>query len=561
MAYTALYRKFRPQTFSDVKGQEHIVKTLTNELKADRIGHAYLFVGTRGTGKTSVAKIFAKAVNCEDPREDGSPCGVCPSCTAASDGSSLNVIEMDAASNNGVEDIRGIIDEVAYAPTEGRYKVYIIDEVHMLSGAAFNALLKTLEEPPAYVIFILATTEVHKVPITILSRCQRYDFRRISIDTIADRLSELMKTEQIDVEDRALRYIAKAADGSMRDALSLLDQCIAFYMNETLTYEKALDVLGAVDAEVFSKLLRCIIKKDAYGAIRCIDEVVMAGRELVQFVTDFTWYIRNLLLVKGIDDLSEILDMSEDNLNLLREEAEMVDTEVLHRYIRVLSELLNQMRFSSQKRVLLEVAVLKLCRPQTEEDNDSLVDRIAALEMTLQNGAFVPAVLSGQQGGMAYGGAGSGDGGAATASFGDNASGAGVPIKPATPEKKKLPEAVPEDVKRACAEWKSIIQSADPMIMHFLKKAYVTVLDDGKLTLVYDTIDAQQFMAYADLARAERIKEIEELIAEHLGVHVPVAVISNASNVKSEKMYENAVDVFLDAVAENGNVTIETEDF
>ena len=241
MSYTALYRKFRPATFDEVKGQDHIVKTLQNQIEANRIGHAYLFCGTRGTGKTSIAKIFAKAVNCEHP-VNGSPCNECASCKAIAAGSSMNVVEIDAASNNGVDNIRQIREEIQYSPADGKYKVYIIDEVHMLSIGAFNALLKTLEEPPAYVIFVLATTEPHNIPITILSRCQRYDFKRITIDTIADRLSELMEKEQVTVEDKAIRYVAKAADGSMRDALSLLDQCIAFYLGQTLTYETVLEV-------------------------------------------------------------------------------------------------------------------------------------------------------------------------------------------------------------------------------------------------------------------------------------------------------------------------------
>ena len=257
MSYTALYRKFRPSEFDDVKGQDHIVTTLKNQIKADRIGHAYLFCGTRGTGKTTVAKIFAKAVNCQHT-EDGSPCGKCEMCRSIASGASMNVIEIDAASNNGVDNIREIREEVAYRPTEGKYKVYIIDEVHMLSIGAFNALLKTLEEPPEYVIFILATTEAHKIPITILSRCQRYDFKRISIDTIADRLRELMTEENVEVEEKAIRYVAKMADGSMRDALSLLDQCIAFYLGQKLTYDHVLEVLGAVDTDVFSRLLRQI---------------------------------------------------------------------------------------------------------------------------------------------------------------------------------------------------------------------------------------------------------------------------------------------------------------
>ena len=266
MSYTALYRKFRPATFEDVKGQDHIVTTLKNQIKADRTSHAYLFCGTRGTGKTTIAKIFAKAVNCEN-RTDGSPCGECATCKAIAAGASMNVIEIDAASNNGVDSIREIVDEVAYSPAEGRYKVYIIDEVHMLSIGAFNALLKTLEEPPSYVIFILATTEVHKIPITIMSRCQRYDFKRITIDTIAERIRELMEQEQVQVEDKAIRYIAKVADGSMRDALSLLDQCIAFHFGQELTYDKVLNVLGAVDTEVFSRLLRIVLKGNVTESI------------------------------------------------------------------------------------------------------------------------------------------------------------------------------------------------------------------------------------------------------------------------------------------------------
>ena len=240
MSYTALYRKFRPDSFQDVKGQDAIVRTLKNQIRAQRIGHAYLFCGTRGTGKTTVAKILAKAVNCEHPI-DGNPCNECETCKAIAAGNSMNVIEIDAASNNGVDNIREIREEVAYSPTSGKYKVYIIDEVHMLSIGAFNALLKTLEEPPSYVIFILATTEAHKIPITILSRCQRYDFKRIARTTIVDRLRELMDEEQVEVEDKALRYIAKKGDGSMRDALSLLDQCIAFYLGEKLIHSSLAD--------------------------------------------------------------------------------------------------------------------------------------------------------------------------------------------------------------------------------------------------------------------------------------------------------------------------------
>ena len=307
MSYQALYRKWRPQVFADVKGQDHIVKTLQNQIGSGRIGHAYLFCGTRGTGKTTVAKILARAVNCEHP-VDGSPCGECPSCKQILAGTSLNVVEIDAASNNGVENIREIREQVQYPPTEGKYRVYIIDEVHMLSTGAFNALLKTLEEPPSYVIFILATTEVHKIPITVLSRCQRYDFRRITLDTITARLKELTEAENMPVEDKALRYVAKAGDGSMRDALSLLDQCAAFHFGETLTYEHVLDVLGAVDNSVFRDLFHAIRENRTKDCILKLEEMVVQGRELSQFVVDFIWFLRNLLLLRTADDAEDLLE-------------------------------------------------------------------------------------------------------------------------------------------------------------------------------------------------------------------------------------------------------------
>ena len=383
MSYTALYRKWRPTSFEEVRGQDHIVKTLKNQINSGRIGHAYLFCGTRGTGKTSIAKIFARAVNCEHP-VDGSPCGECSMCRQIAEGASLNVVEIDAASNNGVENIRDIREQVQYPPTDGRYRVYIIDEVHMLSIGAFNALLKTLEEPPSYVIFILATTEVHKIPITILSRCQRYDFKRISIDTIAGRLAELTQAEQIDVDDRALRSVARAADGSMRDALSLLDQCVAFHFGEKLTYDNVLEVLGAVDNRVFSKLFQAVLASDTKACIREIEEMIIQGRDLSQLVNDFVWYMRNLLIAKTTDEPGDMLDMSEENLAVLKEEAAGVDTETLMRYIRIFSELSGQLRYASQKRILVEIAFIKLTTPSMEQNLDSILQRITLLEQKMQ---------------------------------------------------------------------------------------------------------------------------------------------------------------------------------
>ena len=297
----------------------------------------------------------------------------------------MNVIEIDAASNNGVDNIREIREEVAYRPTEGKYKVYIIDEVHMLSTGAFNALLKTLEEPPSYVIFILATTEAHKIPITILSRCQRYDFHRISIDTIAARLSELLTAEGVEAEEKAVRYVAKKGDGSMRDALSLLDQCIAFYLGQKLTYDNVLEVLGAVDTDVFSRLLRSVIRRDVPKVLDIVDDLVMQGRELTQLATDFTWYLRNLLLVKTSDNIEDVLDVSTENMQQLQEEAGMVEADMLLRYIRIFSELSGQLKYAAQKRVFLEVALIKLCTPAMETSSDSILDRIRVLEEKLES--------------------------------------------------------------------------------------------------------------------------------------------------------------------------------
>ena len=523
MSYTALYRKFRPQEFEDVKGQDHIVTTLKNQIKADRIGHAYLFCGTRGTGKTTVAKIFAKAVNCEHP-VDGSPCGECPSCKGIAAGTSMNVIEIDAASNNGVDNIRQIREEVAYRPTEGKYKVYIIDEVHMLSTGAFNALLKTLEEPPAYVIFILATTEAHKIPITILSRCQRYDFHRISIDTITNRLTELMAEDQVDVEERALRYVAKVGDGSMRDALSLLDQCIAFHLGEKLTYENVLDVLGAVDTEVFSRLLREIIQRDVTGAIQVVGELVDEGRELGQLVNDFTWYMRNLLLLQSSDEMEEVLDMSADNLAALREEAQMVEPEVLMRYIRIFSELSNQIKYAAQKRIVLEVAIIKLCRPQMETDYSSLVDRLDDLEKKLASGV-VPIT--------------------------PNAAAQAVTQSVAAPaEKPPMPKAIPDDIKQVVQNWKAILSEAGGLSRQYLNKAVPSLGNNGDLMLVFDDKNA---FAYLNEDKAECMTHFKRLMENRVGKEIEVTLHMNESG-------RSAADTVPD-LRQAINFDIEEEDF
>ena len=480
MSYTALYRKWRPRVFGDVKGQDHIVTTLQNQIRSERIGHAYLFCGTRGTGKTSVAKIFAKAVNCEHPG-DGSPCGECPSCQQIQAGTSLNVVEIDAASNNGVENIREIRDQVQYPPTEGKYRVYIIDEVHMLSTGAFNALLKTLEEPPSYVIFILATTEVHKIPITVLSRCQRYDFRRITVDTIADRLKELTDAEGMAVEDRALRYVAKAGDGSMRDALSLLDQCAAFHYGETLTYENVLDVLGAVDNRVFRELFGALRNGQTKDCILRLEEMVIQGRELSQFVADFIWFLRNLLILKTADEAEELLDMSEDNLKQLREDAALADENVLMRYIRVFSEVLNQIRFAAQKRVLVELAFIRLTKPEMEQSMDAVLERLERLERQMEEG--IPAAP--WPGNMA------GDGSQPALPQAVQPQAPSLESREAEPRTVTLPKAQLEDLNLIRNEWGKIVREMGMSIRPSFRETVVEPAGDSCLCIVFS--DAMNF--------------------------------------------------------------------
>ena len=520
MSYMALYRKWRPDSFEDVKGQEHIVTTLRNQIQADRIGHAYLFCGTRGTGKTTIAKIFAKAVNCENPI-DGSPCNQCASCKAIAAGASMNVMEIDAASNNGVDNIRDIKEEVQYSPTEGKYKVYIIDEVHMLSIGAFNALLKTLEEPPSYVIFILATTEVHKIPVTILSRCQRYDFKRISVETISERLTELMEAEKIEVEERAIRYIAKAADGAMRDALSLMDQCLSFYIGQKLTYDNVLEVLGAVDTEVFSRLFRKIIMNDTKGCLTQLDEIIMTGRELSQFVTDFTWYMRNLLLIQTAEDASDVVDVSAENLKALKDEAEIVDTDVLMRYIRVFSELSGQIRNAAQKRVMVEIALIKLMRPAMETNLEAIINRLDIIERQIEEGVITAPDKEAEKAEEAK------------------------PVIPVT----ELPMAVSEDVQAAVNAMPRLMESMGNQMKRFLKYCRYQAGGDNRLLIVTDNGVAADFFK-----RQANKEQLEIIISNFIGKQMFIDTKLTSEAGMQQNVFVNAqslIQMPIDEISED----------
>ena len=562
MSYMALYRKWRPDTFEEVKGQDHVVTTLKNQIINNRIGHAFLFCGTRGTGKTSIAKLFAKAVNCEHPI-NGSPCNECAACRAIADGSSMNVIEIDAASNNGVDNIRQIREEVQYSPSEGKYKVYIIDEVHMLTQGAFNALLKTLEEPPAYVIFILATTESHKIPITISSRCQKYEFRRISVETISDRLMELLGREQIEAEKKAVDYIAKAADGSMRDALSILDQCIAFNIGKELTYENVLDTIGAVDIDVFARLLDCVIKLDVVGAIDLVDEVVWQGRELSRFVSEFTWFLRNVLLVKVSPEADQKLDMSAENLERLRQLAAQIDTDALIRYINIFSDTSANIKYAVQKRIVLELAVIKLCKPEMETDYSALLDRVRVLEQKLEGGA-AGSVVAGNNG------IGSSVSEGVTASAGATVQGAGAvsqelldqictrlkqegmqignapamggaDIEAASKKlseqlKKELPEANYNELREFVEQWDIIMDGYQNITKKFLEKARININEakDGLYLAYVQNEDNKQAIAYFE--GKERMAALREHIEKVTGrqVKIELKVVSKNSDAAQE---------------------------
>ena len=356
--YSALYRRLRPRIFADIYGQEHIVRTLKNQISSGRASHAYLFCGTRGTGKTSTALVFAKAINCETPN-DGEPCGTCAACEAIARGTGFNVIEIDAASNNGVDNIRDIREEVKYPPAEGRYKVYIIDEAHMLSTSAFNALLKTLEEPPAGVVFILATTDPQKIPPTVHSRCQRFDFKRIPLETMVTEIEKDLLNEGIICDTEAVRYAARAADGSVRDALSILDQCASYYINERVTLERIMEISGAAGTDALSELLSAISEKNAAECLSLVDNFIRDGKDIHQLTSEFLSFLRDSLIARAAgNSAARILDLSEEKIQRLRNGAANLPADTLTRYIASFSELISKMRYAGNPRILLEAEII-----------------------------------------------------------------------------------------------------------------------------------------------------------------------------------------------------------
>lgn len=388
MAYLALYRRFRPSGFDSLVGQDHVVRTLVNQIKTDKVGHAYLFCGARGTGKTSAAKIFARAINCLSP-VNGSPCGKCEVCKALADGANLDIVEMDAASNNKVENVREIRDKIQYPPVSGRYKVYIIDEVHMLTTEAFNALLKTLEEPPKHAVFILATTEVHKLPATILSRCMRFDFRLIPTAQIAEHIAKIYREIGKDFEPAAVQEIARAGAGSIRDALSVADICVS-YREGKLTYSDVLEVLGATDGEKILSLIGDIFAGNTGGVVKTVEELADSGKSVGVLCKDVVSALREIIVCKTCSDYRKILALPDDKTDKLVKLADKIDENGLLRIIEIFADAEGNLRYGSSPRAVFLTACIKASMPSADYNIDALLSRISALEKHLAEGNVAP---------------------------------------------------------------------------------------------------------------------------------------------------------------------------
>lgn len=383
MGYRALYREWRPQTFADVVGQTHITTTLRNAIKNDRIAHAYLLCGTRGTGKTTTAKLLAKAINCLNPI-DGEPCNECEMCKSISNGTAIDVTELDAASHNGVDNIRDIIDDVQYPPQKAKYKVFIIDEVHMLSIGAVNAFLKTLEEPPARVVFILATTDPQKLPITILSRCQRFDFKRISSKNVFLRLKKISDSLDIDIEDKSLQLLARMSDGAMRDAVSILDQAIS--INSNVAYDDLVDMLGITTNDSMINIVNSVISRDTEEAVKIVNKLISDGKDTSMLIKEMITHMRNLLMINVSNNLEDVLDMSLENIERLKEQSSRIRVEEIMRCINILQEADEEARGTKQGRIYLELAIIKMCKIKYDTSIETILSRLNKLEERIASG-------------------------------------------------------------------------------------------------------------------------------------------------------------------------------
>ncbi len=532
MAYQALYRTWRPLVFDDVVGQEHITKTLRNEIKTGNLAHAYLFCGTRGTGKTSTAKILARAVNCLHP-VDGNPCNECEICKGILDDSILDVVEMDGASRNKVENIREIIDDVAFLPTRAKKKVYIIDEVHMVTTQAFNALLKTLEEPPEHVLFILATTELNKIPPTVLSRCQRFDFRRITLETIANRLSDIVSAAGRKVAPEALRTVAELGDGSMRDSLSILEQVLG-YTEEEITYEDLLKIIGITDYASLEEICTAIASCDAGAALSVFDSVIESGKEPEVFIDRLTHFLRDLLIVSVSKNPEEIINTSKEQLARMKNICTSLSREKLILSLKLLNEAVADAKTSGHGRTVYELALVKMAEPSYDSSFDALLARMADMEKRLAQGV-IPAVAPAQT---------------EEAPPWDAPITTEETIQPQAPANEPIPESAPQqapakpepantDVHPAIGRFDEIkdfirAHNGAPVLPH-INRAKPMMLQ-GKLSLVFGK-DAM--MNKTVVARAGNIELIQIAIQAVLGENIDVQCLS-----EKEAGIDNEADNF-----------------
>lgn len=528
MSYLALYRKWRPLVFEDVVEQEHVVKTLKNSVVTDHVAHAYLFCGTRGTGKTTMAKIFSRAINCLNPTA-GDPCNECDICKGILSGSIMDVIEIDAASNNSVDNVREIRDEVIYTPSQARFKVYIIDEVHMLSTGAFNALLKTLEEPPSHVVFILATTEPHKLPATILSRCQRYDFRRIPVDSIVKRLETISNSSGVVLEKEASKLIAKLSDGALRDAISILDQCIS-QGDKNITYEHTLKVVGIVNDTFISEFVDEIRDRNINRILTLIDELIMAGKDISKFLSDLIFYYRNLLVCKLTDKPEQVIDVMNDVLGTMKKQSGFFSKEEIMLTIREFSTLESNIKWSKHPRILFELSLIKICDSNFNRLQDDIVERLSVLENKLQSGDFSKiGNLSGNT---------------------DIKNGSDQVMERKEAKKPVSPQHETVDVSKVDINSLKSVDCWEQIIDDFRKMGrmvlYANLLDTKAIELGSKTIGVVlgqgKGLAKTILSKAENIELIENALKERLGRDVKAKCFDEDSlgdNIEKEKKNED----------------------
>lgn len=536
MAYTALYREWRPKNFEDVVGQEHITTTLKNQILNDRIAHAYLFCGTRGTGKTSTAKVMAKALNCLNP-VNGEPCNECEMCKRINDGLAIDVVELDAASNNGIDKIRDIIDDSKYPPQEARYKVYIMDEVHMLSIGAVNAFLKTLEEPPANVVFILATTDPQKLPITILSRCQRFDFKRISTKNITDRLRTIVGAKGVLADDKSLDLIARVSDGAMRDSLSILDQAIAMG-DGSVDYNSLIGMLGLVTNEHLFNITSAVIERNIEAAMVTIEKLVFAGKDIHLFIKDLITHFRNLLMIKVTNNPEEVLDMSLENISLVKEQGSRIRVEEIMRDIRILQEAENNAKLSKQARLYLELAVIKMCKIEYDTSNEVVLARVNKIEEALRSGKIQVTSSNGRaennKPNMASHKA---------AAVSAKASHSEPKIEANVNAKTKI-----GDVQRA---WRDILEAFKARRAMVIYASMLTgkpvACENGILTIRYDE---QYDFNKQRLEKSENIKVVNEVVSEVMRENIRVKFIVESTGVDERRPEDILIDTLGSSIVE-----------